>query len=129
MEYEERFNKNEILEKYLNTATYGTNSGDTAVGVKSRRQIYFNKDIEDINLGEAALLAGLPQAPSQYNPFTSPDAATKRRNLVLDAMLDQELIIRVRAHEVDARRGSASSAATSTTSSATATSSTTSSRS
>ncbi|HYH60595.1 MAG TPA: transglycosylase domain-containing protein [Solirubrobacterales bacterium] len=91
-EYEERFNKNEILEKYLNTATYGTNSGDTAVGVKSAATIYFNKDIEDINLGEAALLAGLPQAPSQYNPFTSPEAATKRRNLVLDAMLDQGLI-------------------------------------
>ena len=89
MEFEERFTKDEILEKYLNTATYGTNSGDTAVGVKSAAQIYFNKDIEDINLGEAALLAGLPQAPSQYNPFTSPEAALKRRNLVLDAMLDQ----------------------------------------
>ena len=91
-EYEEDHTKNEILEKYLNTATYGTNNGDTAVGVKSAAQIYFNKDINDINLGEAALLAGLPQAPSQYNPFTSPEAATKRRNLVLNAMLDQELI-------------------------------------
>lgn len=92
MEFEERFTKDEILEKYLNTATYGTNSGDTAVGVKSAAQIYFNKEIEDLNLGEAALLAGLPQAPSQYNPFTSQEAAIKRRNLVLDAMLDQEQI-------------------------------------
>jgi len=89
MEFEEKFTKDEILEKYLNTATYGTNSGDTAVGVKAAAQIYFNKEIEDLNLGEAALLAGLPQAPSQYNPFTSPDAALKRRNLVLDAMLGQ----------------------------------------
>lgn len=94
MEFEERYSKKEILEKYLNTATYGTNSGDTAVGVKSAAQIYFNKDIKDINLGEAALLAGLPQAPSQYNPFTSSEAAIKRRNLVLDAMLDQEMISR-----------------------------------
>jgi penicillin-binding protein 1A len=91
-EFEERFTKDEILEKYLNTATYGTNSGDTAVGVKAAAQIYFNKELDDLNLGEAALLAGLPQAPSQYNPFLSPEAATKRRNLVLDAMLDQERI-------------------------------------
>ena len=94
MEFEERFTKDQILEKYLNTATYGTNSGDTAVGVKSAAQIYFNKDIRELNLGEAALLAGLPQAPSQYNPFTSAEAATKRRNLVLDAMLDLKMISR-----------------------------------
>ncbi len=92
MEFEEDYTKDEILEKYLNTATYGTNSGDTAVGVEAASQIYFNKSVEEINLGEAALLAGLPQAPSQYNPFTSADAATKRRNLVLDAMLDQGYI-------------------------------------
>ncbi|MDQ2675953.1 MAG: transglycosylase domain-containing protein, partial [Actinomycetota bacterium] len=92
MEFEEDYTKNEILEKYLNTATYGTNSGDTAVGVEAASQIYFNKPVSEINLGEAALLAGLPQAPSQYNPFTSEDAALKRRNLVLDAMLDQGYI-------------------------------------
>jgi penicillin-binding protein 1A len=92
MEFEEDYTKDEILEKYLNTATYGTNSGDTAVGVESASQIYFNKGVEELNLGEAALLAGLPQAPSQYNPFIAPDAATKRRNLVLDAMLDQGYI-------------------------------------
>ena len=91
-EYEERYTKDQILEKYLNTATYGTNSGDTAVGVKSAAQIYFTKEIEDLNLGEAALLAGLPQAPSQYNPFLAPQAAVSRRNQVLDAMLEQGLI-------------------------------------
>ena len=92
MEFEEDYTKDEILEKYLNTATYGTNSGDTAVGVKAAASIYFNKEIEDINVGEAALLAGLPQAPSQYNPFISPDVAIKRRDLVLDAMLEQGYI-------------------------------------
>ena len=92
MEFEEDYTKDEILEKYLNTATYGTNSGDTAVGVEAASQIYFNKNVDEINLGEAALLAGLPQAPSQYNPFTSADAAIKRRNLVLDAMLEQGYI-------------------------------------
>jgi penicillin-binding protein 1A len=92
MEFEEDYTKDEILEKYLNTATYGTNSGDTAVGVEAASQIYFNKSVEQLNLGEAALLAGLPQAPSQYNPFINADAAQKRRNLVLDAMLDQGYI-------------------------------------
>ncbi len=91
-EYEERYTKDEILEKYLNTATYGTNSGDTAVGVKSAAQIYFDKEIEDINVGEAALLAGLPQAPSQYNPFLAPQQAIARRNLVLDAMAEEGYI-------------------------------------
>ena len=94
MDYEEEFSKDEILEQYLNTATYGTNAGDTAVGVESASQIYFNKSVEDVNLGEAALLAGLPQAPSQYNPFTNPEAATNRRNLVLRAMLNEDYISR-----------------------------------
>jgi penicillin-binding protein 1A len=92
MEYEKDHTKDQILEKYLNTATYGTNSGDTAVGVESASQVYFNKHVSDLNLGEAALLAGLPQAPSEYNPFLSPDQALKRRNLVLKAMSDQGYI-------------------------------------
>jgi len=89
MDYEDRYTKDEILEQYLNTATYGTNAGDTAVGVEAASQVYFNKHVSDINMREAALLAGLPQAPSQYNPFINPDRAEARRNLVLDAMRDQ----------------------------------------
>jgi penicillin-binding protein 1A len=92
MDYEDEYSKDEILEEYLNTATYGTNGGDTAVGVEAASQTYFNKHVSDLNLGESALLAGLPQAPSQYNPFLSADAATARRNLVLRAMLDQGYI-------------------------------------
>ena len=92
MDYEDEYSKDEILEEYLNTATYGTNGGDTAVGVEAASQTYFNKHVSDLNLGEAALLAGLPQAPSQYNPFLSADAATARRNLVLRAMLEQGYI-------------------------------------
>jgi penicillin-binding protein 1A len=94
MDYEEEYSKDEILEQYLNTATYGTNAGDTAVGVEAASQIYFNKPVKDINLGEAALLSGLPQAPSQYNPFTNPEAATNRRNLVLRAMLNEDYLTR-----------------------------------
>jgi penicillin-binding protein 1A len=89
MDYEDRFSKRQILEQYLNTATYGTNAGDTAVGVEAASQVYFNKHVSDLSVRESALLAGLPQAPSQYNPFINPERATERRNLVLQAMQEQ----------------------------------------
>ena len=86
MDYEDRYTKRQILEQYLNTATYGTNAGDTAVGVEAAAQVYFNKHVSEVNVGEAAMIAGLPQAPSQYNPFINEKAATNRRNQVLRAM-------------------------------------------
>jgi penicillin-binding protein 1A len=89
MDYEDRYTKRQILEQYLNTATYGTNAGDTAVGVEAASQVYFNKHVSDLNVRESALLAGLPQAPSQYNPFINAERATQRRNLVLNAMREQ----------------------------------------
>ncbi len=88
-EYEEEYSKEEILEEYLNTASYGTNDGRTAVGVKAAARVFFNKDVTDLNLTEAALLAGLPQAPTDYNPFINPDGAQQRRNVVLKAMYEQ----------------------------------------
>ena len=91
-EYEEKYSKDEILDQYLNSAPYGTNDGRTAVGVQAASQVFFNKDVSDLNLNEAALLAGLPQAPTDYNPFINPHAATKRRNEVLRAMVDQGYI-------------------------------------
>ena len=83
MEYEDEYTKNQILNQYLNTASYGTNDGKTAVGVEAASQIYFDKQVSELNLGEAALLAGLPQAPSDYNPFINPKGAKQRRNEVL----------------------------------------------
>ena len=91
-EYEEKYSKDEILDQYLNSAPYGTNDGRTAVGVQAASLVFFNKDVSDLNLNEAALLAGLPQAPTDYNPFINPHAATKRRNEVLRAMVDQGYI-------------------------------------
>ncbi len=91
-EMEDEHSKNWILEQYLNTASYGTNNGRTAVGVEAASQVYFNKHVEDLSLHESALLAGLPQAPSQYNPFDSDNAARERRNLVLREMYEQDYI-------------------------------------
>ena len=61
-----------ILTKYLNSVPYGTNGGQTAVGVQAAARAYFNKPASQLTLAESALLAGLPQAPSQYNPFRQP---------------------------------------------------------
>jgi penicillin-binding protein 1A len=81
-----------ILTQYLNTAPYGTVEGQTAVGAEAAAQTYFSKPAKDLNLTEAALLAGLPQAPSEYNPFLDPKAALKRRNEVLTTMVEQNYI-------------------------------------
>jgi penicillin-binding protein 1A len=77
-----------ILTKYLNSVPYGTNGGQTAVGVQAAARAYFNKPASQLTLAESALLAGLPQAPSQYNPFRQPGPATARRNAVLRKMAD-----------------------------------------
>jgi penicillin-binding protein 1A len=81
-----------ILKEYLNTAPYGTVEGQTAVGAEAAAQTYFGKQAKDLNLTEAALIAGLPQAPSEYNPFLDPQAAKSRRNEVLGTMVEQGYI-------------------------------------
>ena len=99
-QYEDEHSKNQILNEYLNTATYGTNLGKSSVGVQAAAVTFFDKDVEDLGLRESAMLAGLPQAPSEYNPFTNPNAAIKRRNEVLDAMADQGYITPAKAAQV-----------------------------
>jgi len=88
-EEEEAHSKRWILREYLNTAPYGTVEGETAVGAEAAAQTYYGKPAKELGLGEAAMIAGLPQAPSEYNPFLDPQAALKRRNEVLRAMRDQ----------------------------------------
>jgi penicillin-binding protein 1A len=87
-----RHSRDWILTQYLNTAPYGTVEGQTAVGAEAAAQTYFAKPAKELGLNEAALIAGLPQAPSEYNPFLDPKAATKRRNEVLGAMVEQGYI-------------------------------------
>jgi penicillin-binding protein 1A len=76
--------KQRILRAWLNIVYFG----NRAYGVEAAAQTYFSKPARDLNLREAALLAGLPQAPSTYDPFADPAAALARRNVVLQAMLD-----------------------------------------
>jgi penicillin-binding protein 1A len=86
IEYAKRHSRREILGQYLNTASYGTIDGSTAVGVQAASLIFFSKPVWKLTLSQAALLAGLPQAPSDYNPILNPRAALARRNEVLGKM-------------------------------------------
>jgi penicillin-binding protein 1A len=91
-EEEDQHSKDWILTKYLNTASYGTNEGATAIGVEAAAETYYSKHARDLTLPEAAMIAGLPQAPSQYNPLINPRAAEARRDEVLQAMEQQGYI-------------------------------------
>jgi penicillin-binding protein 1A len=93
-QFESKHSKSWILTKYLNTASYGTTDGRTAIGVQAAAETYFDKSVGDLSLTEAAMIAGLPQAPSEYNPLINPQAALHRRNEVLQAMHDQGYINR-----------------------------------
>src|SRR4051794_40010583 len=86
-----------ILDRYLNSVPYGTVGGQTAVGIQAAARTFFDKPASELTLREAALLAGLPQAPSSYNPFNEPSRALARRNDVLRKMADQGYITPQRA--------------------------------
>ena len=86
IEYTQHHSKREILGQYLNIASYGTVDGSTAVGVGAASKIYFSRPVWKLTLEQAALLAGLPQAPSEYNPILNPRGALARRNEVLGKM-------------------------------------------
>ena len=91
-ELENIHDKTWILNKYLNNAPYGTVGGQTAIGVQAAARVFFDKPAARLELHEAALLAGLPQAPSHYNPFYEESKALRRRNQVLDKMAELRMI-------------------------------------
>jgi len=83
MKLADKLSKRAILARYLNVVYYG----NQAYGVAAAAQTYFSRRASQLTVGQAALISGLPQAPSDYDPFRDPDAALRRRNEVLDAML------------------------------------------
>ncbi|MBF0539130.1 MAG: PBP1A family penicillin-binding protein [Nitrospirae bacterium] len=88
IQIESRYTKDEILGLYLNQAYFGTR----AYGLEAAAQTYFGKKAEELTVGEAALLAAIPKAPSTYSPFKDTQKALNRKNLVLKMMLNQGLI-------------------------------------
>ncbi|MBD3110430.1 PBP1A family penicillin-binding protein [Bacillus sp. AGMB 02131] len=79
---ERKYSKEEIFEMYINKIFYG----ERANGVATAAETYFGKSLDELDLAEAATLAGLPQSPSRYNPFNNPEGAETRRNVVLTLM-------------------------------------------
>jgi penicillin-binding protein 1A len=94
IEYEKIHDKHSILTSYLNSVPYGTLGGQTAIGVQAASRVFFDKPASQLNLQQAALLAGLPQAPSQYNPFRDASVAKRRRNEVLAKMAELRYVSR-----------------------------------
>lgn len=88
-QFEQQYSKDFILQEYLNWVYFGARS----YGVEAAAQQYFDKSVSALTLPEAALLAGLIQAPSRLNPYDNRDGALARREEVLDAMLRNEMIV------------------------------------
>jgi penicillin-binding protein 1A len=88
LELEKVMDKDAILINYLNTINLGQNT----LGVQAASMRYFNKSVSDLNLSECAVIAGITQNPSKYNPITHPDKNAERREKVLNDMLDQGFI-------------------------------------
>ncbi|MET7387138.1 transglycosylase domain-containing protein [Streptomyces sp. NPDC005529] len=84
IQLEEKLGKKKILENYLNITFFG----EQAYGVEAAAQRYFSKHAKDLNLQESALLAGIVQSPSRYDPVNDEEEATKRRNTVLERMAE-----------------------------------------
>jgi membrane peptidoglycan carboxypeptidase len=92
-----RYSKDEILALYLNQIYYG----GVAYGVEAASQTYFGKPAAELILAECALLAGLPQTPGLYNPFTNPDLAIERQHVVLKLMKKNSYITHVQLVEAE----------------------------
>ena len=88
VQLEQKATKQEILTYYINKV-YMSNGN---YGMQTAAQNYYGKDLKELNLPQLALLAGMPQAPNQYDPYSHPEAALERRNLVLSEMKDQNYI-------------------------------------
>lgn len=88
LELEKRMDKNDILELYMNSINLGQNT----LGVQAASRRYFNKNVSDLTLSECAVIAGITQNPSKYNPISHPDKNSTRREKVLNNMLEQGYI-------------------------------------
>ena len=84
LQIERELDKNRILELYLNKIYLG----NRAYGIAAAAQVYYNKPVSELSLAQMAMLAGLPKAPSAFNPLANPDRAMIRRNWILGRMRD-----------------------------------------
>jgi penicillin-binding protein 1B len=87
-----RYSKREILEAYLNDIYLGRNRSISILGVGEAARFYFGKPVSELNIAEAATLAGMIRSPNNYSPFVNPELSMKRRNTVLQLMLKEKKI-------------------------------------
>ncbi len=96
---EHRFTKQQIFEMYANEINLGQRGSFSIDGFGEASQVYFGKDVRQLNLAECALLAGMIQRPNYFSPYRHPDRALERRNLVLDSMVETGAITKQIAEE------------------------------
>jgi penicillin-binding protein 1B len=101
-ELEHKFSKQQIFDVYANWVDLGQRGSFAISGFAEASQAYFNKNLKDITLPEAALLAGIIQRPSYLSPYRHPERALERRNLVLDSMVETHAITREQAEKAKA---------------------------
>src|SRR5271163_606735 len=102
VELEQKFSKQQIFEFYANRVDLGQRGSFTISGLAEGSRSYFNKDLKDVTLPEAALLAGLIQAPSALSPYRHPERALERRNTVIEAMVETNAITKEQAEKAKA---------------------------
>lgn len=100
IQMEQKYTKREILEMYLNQIYFGQG----AYGVESAALKYFGKHIQDLDLAQCAMLAGLPKSPNYYSPLDNPKAGTARQHVVIDQMLKYGFITAEQAKETKAEK-------------------------
>lgn len=98
IQLEDKLTKEQILEYYLNTINLGQNT----LGVQAASQRYFNKDVKDLTLSEAAVIAGITQNPAGLNPISHPEDNNEKRKIVLEYMEEQGLITKEEKEEAAA---------------------------
>ena len=101
-ELEQKFTKKQIFEFYANWVDLGQRGSFAISGFAEASKAYFNKDLKDISLPEAAMLAGLIQRPSYLSPYRHPERELERRNLVLESMVETHVITREQADKAKA---------------------------
>jgi penicillin-binding protein 1B len=102
VELEQKFSKQQIFEFYANRVDLGQRGSFTISGLAEGSRSYFNKDLKDITLPEAAMLAGLIQAPSYLSPYRHPERALERRNTVIETMVENHAITSEQADKAKA---------------------------
>jgi penicillin-binding protein 1B len=102
LEMEQKLSKQQIFEFYANRVDLGQRGSFTISGFAQAARAYFNKDLKDLTPAEAALIAGIIQAPSYLSPYRHPERALERRNLVLDTMVETHTLTQEEAEKAKA---------------------------